>query len=188
MELILDFAKRILKECIQADSICVDCTMGNGHDTLFLAQQAPCGQIYSFDIQPQALEHTKALLEQQKIGNVQLILDSHSSLKQYVTGPADAVVFNLGYLPGGDKSITTHTETTLSAIRDALDLLSDSGILVVVLYPGHPEGARESERLQEYLKGLDSGRYDVVQYAFLNKNHPPYLIAVQKRAPKSQKT
>ena len=30
----------------------VDFTMGNGHDTLFLAEQCP--KVYAFDIQPEA--------------------------------------------------------------------------------------------------------------------------------------
>lgn len=187
MELILDFAKRLLKEHIRPDSTCADFTMGNGYDTLFLAQQAFEGQVYSFDIQPQALEHTKALLEQYGIQNVQLILDSHSHLKQYISAPLDGAVFNLGYLPNGDKTITTQTDSTLTAVQDALSLLSDQGILVVVLYPGHAEGAKEAECLETYFRSLNGSKYDVIRYDFINKNHPPYLIAVQKRTPASRK-
>ena len=45
LERILPFAKTLIKQHIQEDSIVIDATCGNGHDTLFLAnrfQMAKC--------------------------------------------------------------------------------------------------------------------------------------------------
>ena len=88
--------------------------------------------------------------------------------------------FNLGYLPGGDKSITTKSTSTLTALKQAISLISDTGILVVVIYPGHPEGKIESEQVEKFFRSLDSSSFDVIKYQFINKKDPPYLIAVER--------
>ncbi len=180
MQLILDFAKTLLLSHLKEDGIYVDFTMGNGFDTLFLAEHTN-GDIYAFDIQQTAIENTTKLLEQHQINHVNLILDSHSNLKQYLQQPIDAGIFNLGYLPNGDKSITTRTETTLIAVQSALELLSDTGILVIVLYPGHMQGKTESLQVENFCKNLNASAYHVLKYDFINQNHPPYLIAIKKR-------
>lgn len=187
MELILDFAKRLLLNHLHEAGVYADFTMGNGYDTLFLAQHTK-GTVYSFDIQQTALEHTQALLEEHRVQNARLILDSHSHLTQYITEPLDAGIFNLGYLPGGDKSITTQTSTTLQAVQDALALLKSDGILVLVLYPGHPQGKQESEVVSWFCAELDGSAYDVIRYDFINKKNPPYVIAIEKRTAQKART
>lgn len=180
MELILDHAKRILLPHLKNPGAVVDFTMGNGHDTLFLAEHTH-SPIYAFDIQPQAVASTEALLKEHGYSHVNLILDSHSNLKQYLSTSIEAGIFNLGYLPGGDKSVATSTESTLKALEDALSLLSPTGILVLVLYPGHPQGQAESEAVEAFCSSLNSGDYDVVKYCFINKKKPPYLLAIERR-------
>lgn len=183
MELILDCAKRLLLPHLDKDGAVVDFTMGNGHDTLFLAEHTD-SPVYAFDIQPQALAATQKLLEDHGFSHVHLILDTHSNLKQYVKTPIEAGIFNLGYLPGGDKSVVTRTESTLKALEDGLSLLSETGILILVLYPGHPQGKEESIAVENYCSLLKSGEYDVIKYCFLNKKNPPYLLAIEKRQKK----
>jgi tRNA1(Val) A37 N6-methylase TrmN6 len=183
MELILDHARRLMEEHLSPSSICIDFTMGNGNDTLFLAKHAVNGMVYAFDIQPQALEQTKSRIEPQYRDRVMLILDSHSNFTQYVKTPYDVGIFNLGYLPGGDKTITTQTQTTLSAVNQAVYCLSESGILIIVLYPGHPAGKEESIMVEQFCSALDASQYDVTKYQFLNKKDPPYLIAIEHRHP-----
>lgn len=182
MQLILDFAKELMLSHLKEDGIYVDFTMGNGHDTLFLAQQHPKGMVYAFDIQEQALSHTKALLAEHGItSGVTLILDSHEQFPHYITAPIDIGIFNLGYLPGADKTVTTQTQTTLQALEAALAALSETGILILVLYPGHPEGKRESEAVEAFCRALSGSNYNVIKYDFINKQNPPYLLAVEKR-------
>ena len=90
--------------------------------------------------------------------NYQLILDSHSNVKKYVDVPFRAGMFNLGWLPGGDKSITTLRETTLPAIRDAISLMDKDAILNIAVYPGHKEGDAEGQMILDYLAGISRHR------------------------------
>lgn len=181
MQLILDFAKTLLLPRLKQGGIFVDFTMGNGHDTLFLYQHLTNGEIYSFDIQPQAIENTTQLLGGTIPENVHLILNSHEYFTDYFEEELEGGIFNLGYLPGGDKSITTKSASTMQAVSLALSRLSNTGILVLVLYPGHPEGKEESELIELFCRNLSGREYDVIKYDFINKKEPPYLIAIQKR-------
>ena len=178
---IKEFAKKLLQEKANVRGTYIDFTMGGGRDTLFLAQLAPMGKIYSFDIQAAALEQTKTLLQQHACQvQVSFIQDSHSHLLQYVQSPIDGGIFNLGYLPGGAAEITTHSDTTLQALSAGLSLLKPGGRIVIVVYTGHPEGCKESEELKRYCRSLNENFYTVLRYSFENKNNPPYLIAIEK--------
>ena len=83
----------------------VDFTMGNGHDTKSLIEC--CKEVYSFDIQEEALKRTKELVGDQ----AHLIRDSHENFDHYVD-TFDIGIFNLGYLPEGDHNITTTLDVT----------------------------------------------------------------------------
>ena len=127
---LLQLEKDLVLPHIKKGGICADFTMGNGHDTLFLAKSVgEFGTIYSFDIQDQALSNTKKLLEENNINNVTLIKDSHSNLKKYIKTKIDVGMFNLGFLPGGNKNITTNHETTIEAIISAIDILNPNGAI-----------------------------------------------------------
>ncbi len=182
---ILEYAKELLRQTASPTGTGVDLTMGNGHDTLFLSRLYSQGQVYAFDIQQQAVENTRALLEEAgQCQNTKLILDSHSNLDQYVPGPIDGALCNLGYLPGGDKSVTTRRETTRLAIEKTLQRLKPGGILAVAIYPGHEEGALEGEMLQELGRSLCQKEYDVLLHRLINVPHSPYLICFQRRKQK----
>ncbi len=182
MKSILQTAKELLLPALRPDGTAADFTMGNGHDTLFLSQSVPRGTVWAFDIQPAALQATAALLAAHGAGeNVRLILDSHSNLDQYIRQPLDAGMFNLGYLPWADKTITTRRETTLQAVGKAVDLLRPGGVLTIVVYPGHEEGRREGEALQQRLSALDAKRYDVLLHRLIHVPDCPYILAVERR-------
>ena len=139
---LLDAAKSFLSGKIKETDTLVDFTMGNGHDTAYLCSLVPYGEVYAFDIQEQALENTAALLNDKGFGNAKLILDSHANIKKYVSH-FKCGMFNLGYRPGGDKSVTTLTESTLKAVTDGIELMEKGGVLVISVYPGHAEGEKE---------------------------------------------
>lgn len=133
----------------------IDATAGNGHDTLFLARQVgSSGRVLVFDVQQQALRHTVERIPDSLRTAVIPIHDSHAHLGKYVSGQdyghVSAVLFNLGYLPGGDKTITTQSDSTLSALRESLEVLKPGGILSVIAYTGHPGGAREAEQVGDW--------------------------------------
>lgn len=50
------------------------------------------------------------------------------------------VAFNLGYLPGGDKTIITESQTTAEAFNVAMEILMPGGLISLVVYVGHPGG------------------------------------------------
>lgn len=174
-----DVLSRVLSE---GDSA-VDATMGNGHDTEALCRLVgPSGRVYAFDIQPQAVENTRLrLLETGLADRASLFCLGHEHLAEAVPGPVRAVMFNLGWLPGGDHGITTLLPTTLSAVEQALSLLLPGGVLVLCAYPGHPEGAREKESLISFFSSLPPQRYNVLRQVFLNAGPgAPECFVVQK--------
>ncbi|MBF7018395.1 methyltransferase domain-containing protein [Staphylococcus sp. 18_1_E_LY] len=181
---ILPYAKTLLSEHITDQSIVIDATCGNGHDTLFLAQQVPNGKVYAFDIQQQAIENTSAKIKD--FDNVTLIHDSHDNAQAYIPnsyhGYVDAAIFNLGYLPKGDKQIVTQPASTISAIERIFKLLATEGIIILVIYPGHDEGKIERDQVLNFLTSMDQQVAHVLQYQFINQqNDPPFICAIEKR-------
>ena len=87
---------------------CVDATAGRGRDAAVLCELiGEAGHLFAFDIQPEAIESTRERLAGAGLlDRVTLICASHSRMADYVPA-ADAVVFNLGYLPHGDHAIGT---------------------------------------------------------------------------------
>lgn len=179
---LLDIAKGFLNQAnIKDNSVLADFTMGNGHDTLYLCSLVPKGKVYAFDIQKEALENTRARLDEAGVtADANLILDSHANAKKYIDGTIDAGMFNLGYRPGGNKSVHTMRESTLPAVRDAVDMLKKGGILVISVYPGHDEGRIEGEMLLEMLAEYDKKLYCVSHFHLVNSPDAPFVIAVEK--------
>lgn len=179
---LLALEKTLVSPHVRAGGTAVDFTMGNGHDTLWLSRAVGSGgHVYSFDIQPRALESTRALLADEGAENCTLILDSHSNVKKYVPAPICVGLFNLGFLPGGDKSITTLVETTLPAIRDGIDLLGDDGALLVAVYPGHAEGTREGEAIAQMLAGYDRRVICCSKFRIINSPTSPFFFLIEKK-------
>lgn len=177
---ILQLAKDRLAQNANESGVYIDFTMGRGRDTLFLCSIAPKGKVYSFDIQPSALEQTAELLRQNNISNAELILDSHDNFPKYYSGEIDGGLFNLGFLPGGDKSITTRRGSTLSAVKSAMAALKHGGAIGVAVYPGHEEGRLEGEQLQQYFSGIDKREYDIFIYRLLNVPDSPYMMVIER--------
>lgn len=174
---------QLLLERIRTARILVDATAGNGHDTLFLALNSPGNaKIFAFDIQAVAIENTQRLLwGNQQAGKVQLIHDSHTRLADYVQEKADVILFNLGYLPRGNKTITTCSNHTMSAVKTSLQKLNPNGSLGVVAYPGHAAGALEAEALAEYLQSLPTAEFSVVCIKMFNHQaNVPIAYIVEK--------
>jgi SAM-dependent methyltransferase len=122
----------------------IDATCGNGKDTSKLAELVPQGGVIALDIQEIALNRAKERLK--GVSQVHFYLQSHENFPEIARqNPIRLIVYNLGYLPGGDKSITTKTSSTLQSLKNALLLLAPKGMICITLYPGHPEGVKEQE-------------------------------------------
>lgn len=188
LERILPFAKSLLKKVAAPGEIVIDATIGNGHDTIFLAELVgEQGHVYGFDIQSAAIEQAvKSLSASGLLERVSLFQQGHETVLEVlptdVHGKLAGAIFNLGYLPGGDKSIVTLPHTTISALHQILSIVKKAGIVVLVIYPGHDEGKKERDVLLEEVKKIDQQQFHVLQYQFINqKNNPPFVIAIEKR-------
>ncbi|KXT78243.1 class I SAM-dependent methyltransferase [Streptococcus sp. DD13] len=181
----IHLSHEFLADILDDQSVAVDATMGNGHDTAFLAGLAQ--KVYAFDVQEQALQKTQERLDQQGLTNVELILDGHEHLDQYVKEPIRAAIFNLGYLPSADKSIITQPLTTLEAIQQILERLEVGGRLSIMIYYGHEGGDVEKDAVLDFVKHLDQKLYTVMLYQPLNQIHtPPFLIMIEKIGEKNE--
>ncbi|MCI0702271.1 MAG: class I SAM-dependent methyltransferase [Planctomycetia bacterium] len=160
MTRLTELAHAAVRTVLAAGEASIDATAGNGHDTRFLSVLVgPMGSVFAFDIQPEALARTAQKLHE--ASNVTLCQRDHAEMRNEIPpefhGRIGAVMFNLGYLPGGDKSFTTQADSTLKAIASALELLRSGGILTVVAYIGHPGGSDEAEAVTNLLAKLPAG-------------------------------
>lgn len=188
LEPAVKMSHRILQWILQPGDWAIDATAGNGHDTLFLAQQVgPTGRVLALDIQEAAITATQERLEaQDHAQSVTLHQGDHgkilSNLDEEWRTRLKAVVFNLGYLPGGDKSCTTQADSTLKALTGAARHLAPGGVIVVVCYVGHPGGGDEAQAVQDWSSGLDQTTFTVGHYTLINqKNQPPFLLVIERR-------
>ena len=179
------WAAELVEGALGPGSRAVDATLGNGHDALWLCGLVGAGgRVIGFDVQAEAVARSRARLEEAGLAErAALICDGHENLLKYVEpGSVDAVVFNLGWLPGAAHGVTTRVETTLAAVDAALIALKPDGLLTVCVYPGHAEGARERDALIAWARGLDGRRYDAMLRCYMNqRNDPPLLIAVKRK-------
>jgi hypothetical protein len=156
---LVDRAHELLAEALSEGDLAIDATAGNGHDVAFLAKQVGrSGMVYAFDLQKDAIEATAKLLTEKGVENAELHQCGHERMDDRIPtesiGRVGVVTFNLGYLPGGDKSVITQTATTRLALRLSMGLLRPSGLLVVVAYRGHHGGPEECDAVVEELMSL----------------------------------
>ncbi len=180
---LLELHKYFIRNHLHPGDVAVDFTMGNGHDTEFLSKTVgESGHVYAFDIQEQAVTSTaRRLREAGCPGNYTLIHDSHQYVKNYVKTPFRAGMFNLGWLPGGDKSITTLRESTMPAVKAAIELMDRDAILNIAVYPGHAEGDAEGQMLCTYLSGISRHKICATRVNILNSPTSPYFIVIETK-------
>ncbi len=181
---LLHLQKQFILTHLREGDVAVDFTMGNGHDTEFLSKTVgPDGHVFAFDVQEMALASTAEHLRESGCpDNYTLILDSHHNVKKYVDVPIKAGMFNLGYLPGSDKSVTTMRATTLPAIEAAISLMDRDAIILIAVYPGHAEGEAEGKMICEYLSTLSRYKLCCTQIRILNSPTSPFFILVENKA------
>lgn len=184
----------ILTERLRDGDLVVDATAGNGHDTLFLARHVlPHGRVFAFDLQEQAVLSTRARLSQAALppheaDRLEVVHASHAEfphrLPAGARGQVRAFMFNLGFLPGGDKGVITQPESTLSALVEACEWLAPDGLITVAVYPGHDGGWQEAEAVETWMSGLPSDVFEAQKLGFLNfRKTTPYLMVLRKRTP-----
>ncbi|MCL2228260.1 MAG: class I SAM-dependent methyltransferase [Firmicutes bacterium] len=172
----IQIAHDFLKQVIHQGDIVVDATMGNGHDTVFLASQG--AKVFAFDVQDLAITNTGKLLSQNNL-SATLLKDGHENLDKYIDGEIKAAIFNLGYLPRSDKSVITKPDTTIMALKKLCGKLSPNGRIAIVVYPGHTGGDSEAVEVEKFVSSLGQN-WDVKIEKPLAKTTSPYAVLLKK--------
>ncbi len=179
---VTEWNHRMLKDLIPEGGFCIDATAGTGRDTLYLSQAVgKNGTVLAFDIQQEALDMTRERLKKEQCpDNTELILDSHAHMDRYAEkGMTDAILFNFGYLPGGDHSLATRADTSLEAVQKGLELLKTGGVMSLCVYSGGDTGFAERDALFAFAEGLHPKEYLVIRNDFFNRpNHPPVILLI----------
>lgn len=180
-------AHNLIREVLHPGDIAIDATVGNGHDTLFLAEQVgSSGRVYGFDIQQAAMDSTREKFRQARTPEcLTLIHASHAVMDENIPaqyhGKINAIMFNLGYLPGGDKSIITRTDSTLTALTIASRILSPNGIITLLAYPGHQGGDLETDQVKNWCELLNPDQFIAITiYSTEPKGSAPRLFVIRK--------
>lgn len=171
-----ELSHHIVKNFCYKFDTAVDATLGNGYDTDFLSKHF--SKVYSFDIQECAVK----AYESKNIDNVVLINDSHEKFDKYINEKIDCIMYNLGFLPGGDKSVTTRYGSTLASLKSSLEIIDKGAIITIALYRGHDEGKKEESAVLNFAQNLPKDKYGVMLHSFINRNNnAPFLIIIEKK-------
>ena len=158
-------AQRAVAELLRPGDLAVYATAGNGHDTLLLARGVGAtGRVLAFDVQPQAIANTRErLLASGLLDRVRLLHMGHEQLADILPDhsarPLRVLMFNLGYLPGGDKRHVTAADTTLAALDAGAAALASGGLISLMVYIGHPGGAGELAAVRAWVERLDTASW-----------------------------
>ena len=182
----LHYSHDLLKAVISPGDTVVDATMGNGNDTLFLAQLVgENGCVHAFDVQEQAIINTEIRIKEHQCDKqTTLHLTGHENIGKVIDidTSISAAIFNLGYLPKSDKSIVTREDTTIKALEELLLRLKETGRIILVIYDGHDEAKVEKAEVLSFVSNLPQEIYSVLSYQFINqRNNPPSLICIEKK-------
>lgn len=185
----VEMARRMVAGNLRPGDIAIDATVGNGHDTLWLAELVgDNGLVIGCDIQEAAITATRQRLETASlVSRVQLLFEDHSRLGEVIApeqwSRVAAVMFNLGYLPSSDKTVTTLPETTLAALAAVSSELPNGALMTVVAYPGHPGGTEERDAVQHWAAALNPDHWRTQQWRALNRKRPaPELFVIKPLA------
>ncbi len=185
---ILEQAHALAADRHRRDLLAVGAPVGLGHATAFRARAVGAGgAVVISDVQEEALVETRHRLEREALSApVRLVHAGHQTLARHLEeaerGRVGAIMFNLGYLPGGDHSVVTRPETTRQALDAGTEALRPGGVITVVAYTGHEGGDEEADAVEAWASALPQAQFRALSYRFPNwSNDPPRLFAVEKR-------
>lgn len=176
----LKMAHLLMEAVIREGDHVVDMTLGNGHDLRkLLSLCGPCGKVTGFDIAAQAIQNCTKVVGEFPDHTVDLRHTSHEHCEDLA--PFTFAVYNLGYLPGSDKTITTRAESTLRSLTRLLPKLEPNGLICITAYRAHDQN-KESDALRNWL--ADRKDLRVRSWQILpDDGHSPILYAVERKEP-----
>lgn len=177
-----------IAEVLRPGDLATDATVGNGHDTIWLAERVgPEGRVLACDIQERAIETTRERLAKTGLtSRVVLIRGDHGELPSILpddwSGRVRAVLYNLGKLPGGDPSVRTRPETTLKSFEASLGILEPGGRMTAIVNPVDPSGNEEDHAIRDWMTGLSDTRFQVeVMRGPKPSKRDPWVLVVTVR-------
>ena len=166
---------------VPAFPFAVGATAGNGYDAVFLARQVGEGGLMA----------AEGLL-----GRVRLVRSGHEHMERELArlfpalelrGKVTAIMFNLGFLPGSDKAVTTAAPTTVAALDAASRLLACGGVLSAHVYTGHRGGMEEDRAVLAWSAALSPEEWRVLSLSQPNKaRNLERLILAERLFPKGK--
>ena len=182
MKKVVEIAHEMIRRANIGPGCAADFTLGQGFDCELLMSMDQIQHVFAFDVQKEAIVSARTYLQDKKgYDKVEFIMDGHEHCDRYIHQPLQIAVFNFGYFPKGDHQITTQLETSITAVKQAMKLLDVHGLLVLVLYPGHAEGRRESDYFDSWIAALPSRLYDCASIHMCNKKDCPYLLVIERK-------
>lgn len=180
----LTLAHSFLSSHVRPGDLCIDATAGRGRDTVFLCRLVgDSGRVLAYDIQQNAVDETTALLEKEQLSHIGRVFQkSHDRMAEDAKPETvRAIVFNFGWLPGGDHNVFTRAETSIRAIEQGLKLLTPDGVMSLSIYYGKENGTAERDALLSYLSSIDPKTATVLISNFINrKNNPAIPVFILK--------
>lgn len=177
-------AQILISEKFSSIEYGVDATCGNGHDSLFLAGLCSQeGMIYSFDIQEEAIDKAEKLLNDHNMPTSVMFVNScHQNMEKVIKPKVDVVMFNLGYLPNSQSKICTNSETTITALDSATNILKAGGLITLLCYPGTDEGSVETREVKNWLGKLNKDEFTVSEHLSEKPDDTtPVLYVIDKK-------
>ncbi|WP_100934151.1 class I SAM-dependent methyltransferase [Candidatus Chlamydia corallus] len=180
---VVQASHEIFKNIVSPGDTVIDATCGNGKDSLLLARLLQgCGKLVVYDIQKEALNHALILFETHLSEEEKAIIEIKEQSHEYLSEKdAKLIHYNLGYLPAGNKAITTLARTTEVSLECALNIVRSDGLVTVVCYPGHPEGERETYAVQSLAQQLNPKDWCVSSFYTVNRFQAPRLFIFQRQ-------
>jgi hypothetical protein len=173
---------------VQQGDLVIDATCGNGKDALALARYAlesPLGRLWALDLQAEAIASAQILLKDslppEQFARISFLQCNHSVFPENIKeGSVKLIAYNLGYLPGGNKTLTTTAASTLLSLGLAVKLACPGGAISVTCYPGHPEGLAEEAAILQWCRGLSPKLWSVCSHRWENRKKAPSLLLLQR--------
>jgi len=183
----LSYIQNFWNDILNIGDCVIDATLGNGYDCLYLSRKVlneSCGCVFGYDIQKAAIESTEERLSDSLspsyLKRIKLFNKSHETFDEVKEEDIKLVTYNLGYLPGSDKTIQTKASTTLTSIKNAIAL--NPKYISIVSYSGHFEGKVEENELLKFLESIPKSQWTISWKRWVNRKFFPSVFLMKNES------